>query len=141
FDSEMKADVTVAPLAEVMVGGESGMGGYTTETVTKTVVLPASTSVVTRVVTETVGGGVVTRTVTNTITAYSTYTVKDTVTVYKTETVRTELTVTKDRTVTVTKTETVVKTITSYTSYGYHAGVLILSHPFSEFIFIGGGRR
>jgi len=141
FEMIVEKNVTVAPLAEVMMSSESGMGSWekVVETTTITVTMPY-TSYVTTYLTTGAKGEVTT--VTQTITQYKTHTLTKVKTKWKTTT--TTVTVVTEKRVEVPVTTTVTKTVTKYitrvyTHYGgglYGSGV-ILYYPYSEFIFIG----
>ena len=163
FEMIVEKNITVAPLAEVLGTFESGMEGMTTtvETVTATISVPYTTTMTTYLttyVTTGVGGQVstVTQILTRTITSYRYYTITQTKTRWRTTTVTRVKEVPKPYPVTVTKTEkipepyevpyyiTVTKTVTKYITdlpdepYRYYSGVILLTWPYSEFIFISG---
>ena len=112
FQFSISSNATIRPLAEIMVGGEGGIG--TTQTITYT-----ETKYI--------------------VTAQAGQTVTVTQTQVRTRTVEIRTTVTREiqteRTVTVTKTVTVVRG-----AYPMESGVLIVD-PYDAFVFIGGGRR
>jgi len=120
FEMIVEKNVTVAPLAEVMMSSESGMGGWekVVETTTITVTMPYSSY--TTVIQGT----------TSTITQYKTHTLTKTLTKWKTKT----KTITK--TVTKTKTVTVSHGGNWYGGGPPYSGVLLIKWPYSEFIFI-----
>ena len=109
---EVEKDITVAPLAEVMVASESGMEGLIpiVETKTITITMPDTTQVVTKVETKWA-------------------------TVTKTVTVQTPG---PERVVTVTKTVTEYVDRRYLPGYYAYAAVTIY-YPYSAFIFIRGG--
>jgi len=131
FEMIVEKNVTVAPLAEVITGAESGMGGLTPtiETTTITVTIPYTSYITTHLTTN--AQGQVT-TITQTITSYKTHTLTQVKTRWKTTTTTTTITsISKE---VVTKTITVTK----YANiYGPLAGVVItIRWPYSEYIFI-----
>ena len=169
FEMIVEKNVTVAPLAEVMVSSESGMEGMTpiVETKTVTVTIPY-TSYVTKITATYQPGQTITYTTTKTITqpgtTYTTTyaitsiitkpittTIIQNITEYKTYTLTKVRTRWKTTTVTTTVkvpepypvTTTVTTTVTVYKP-GYWRGsggfsAVILYYPYSEFIFIAGG--
>ena len=100
FEMITEQNVTVAPLAEVMAGGESGIGGIETITVTHTVTLPYKTYTTTVTSTYVSGGVTYTTTITSISVSYKYYTLTQTKTRWKTTTVTVKA---KPVTVTVTK--------------------------------------
>jgi len=122
FEMMTEQNVTLRPLAEVMVGGESGMGGVETITVTHTVTLPYKTYTSTVTSTYVSGGVTYTETIVSTSISYRYYTLTKTKTVLKKttikETVKVSTTVTKKLMETITKTMTKVKTVTKYVEGG-----------------------
>jgi len=139
FEMIVEKNVTVAPLAEVLVSSETGMGGMekTVETTTVTVTIPY-TSYVTTYLTTGAEGQVTT--ITQTITEYQTRTLTKTRTKWKTTTTTVTTTVKEGYPVyiTVTTTKTVTKTVEGRPwgiGPGY-SGVILLYYPYSEFIFI-----
>ena len=139
FEMIVDKNVTVAPLAEVLVSSETGMGGMekTVETTTVTVTIPY-TSYVTTYLTTGAEGQVTT--ITQTITEYQTRTLTKTRTKWKTTTTTVTTTVKEGYPVyiTVTTTKTVTKTVEGRPwgiGPGY-SGVILLYYPYSEFIFI-----
>ena len=167
FEMIVEKNVTVAPLAEVMVSSESGMEGMTpiVETKTVTVTIPY-TNYVTRITATYQPGQTITYTTTRTITQpgttytttyaitsiitkpitttiiqnitkYKTYTLTKVKTKWKTTTVTT--TVVKPEYIPVTTTVTVTKYAKEYIYVrGGLSGVILIYHPYSEFIFVAG---
>lgn len=135
FEMIVEKNVTVAPLAEVMATSESGMEGMTpiVETTTVTVTMPY-TSYVTTYLTTAAGGQ--TTTITQTITEYQTRIL----TKVKTKWLTTTTTVKVPEPYAVTVTKTVTKYVTGLPEepYKYYSGVIILTWPYSEFVFIRG---
>lgn len=137
FEMIVEKNVTVAPLAEVMAA--SGMEGMTpvVETTTVTVTMPY-TSYVTTYLTTGAGGQVTT--VTQTVTEYRTQTLTKVKTKWKTTTTTVKTTIYKYEYIPVTTTITVTREITNYYGGGppYTYSAVMLTWPYSEFIFIAG---
>ena len=143
FEMMIEKNVTVAPLAEVITGAESGMGGMTpiVETTTITVTMPYTSYVTTYLTT--VEGQV--STITQTITQYQTRTLTKIQTKWKTTTTTVVTTVKREVPIitTTTVTKTVTKIVTKTVGGGYYGeplaqmeSAVILYYPYSEFIFI-----
>ena len=115
FEMIVEKNVTVAPLAEVITGAESGMGGMTpiVETTTITVTMPYTSYVTTYLTT--VEGQV--STITQSITKYKTRTLTLTKTQTKWKTTTVTATKTSTQTVYSKLTTTVEKTVTKGTTY------------------------
>ena len=144
FEMMVEKNITVAPLAEVITGAESGMGGMTpiVETTTVTVTMPY-TSYVTTYLTTGAKGQV--STITQTITSYKTRTLTQVKTKWKTTTTTVVTTVKREVPIitTTTVTKTVTKIVTKTVGGGYYGeplaqamSAVILYYPYSEFIFI-----
>jgi hypothetical protein len=135
FEMRIERNVTVAPIAEVMTGGEVGMGTIQTQTVTHTITVPVSTY------TTVIGGA------TQTITQYRTITVTSVETQVVTTTTTVERTIIQERVIERTVTKTV--TVSAGGGGGYYggggsrylmtSGVILIQHPYDAFIFIGRG--
>ena len=142
FEMIVEKNVTIAPLAEVITGAESGMGGLTpiVETTTITVTMPYTsytTTTLTSYVVTGAGGQIttVTKTLTKTMTKYKTHTLTKVKTKWKTKTVTTTVISVSKEVVTTTVTKYITRVYTHYGGGLYGSGV-ILYYPYSEFIFI-----
>ena len=116
FEMMTEENVTVRPLAEVMVGGESGMGGVETVTMTHTVTLPYKTYTTTVTSTYVSGGVTYTKTIVSTSISYRYYTLTKTKTVWKKTTIIKKVP---------GKPTTVTKTVTKYIYVGEGAGSVL----------------
>jgi hypothetical protein len=140
FEMRIERNVTVAPIAEVMTGGEVGMGTIQTQAVTHTITVPVSTY------TTVIGGA------TQTITQYKTIVVTSVSTQVVTTTVTTTVVSVSVSEKIVPITTTVTKTIVVSAGGGgggYYggggsrylmtSGVILIKSPYDAFIFIGRG--
>jgi len=137
FEMRIERNVTVAPIAEVMTGGEVGMGTIQTQTVTHTITVPVSTY------TTVIGGA------TKTITQYKTIVVTSITTQVVTTTITTTVVKKEHETIVVTTTVTKTIVVSAGGGGGYYggggprylmtSGVILIKSPYDAFIFIGRG--
>ena len=138
FEMRIERNVTIAPIAEVLTGGEVGAGGLRTETVTHTITVPVGTEV------SVIGGQ------TTTITKYSTVRVPITETKYVTTIIRTTVTQKEYEYIVMTVTRTVTVSVgggggggggggAGAGKYLLTSGVVLVKQPYGAFIFIGRG--